>query len=136
MATILVQEGFTSVEEVAYVPEQEMIDIEEFDEALVLELRQRAKDVLLTRAIANEEKIGDARPADDLLGMEGMDEELAFRLAAAGVVTMDDLAEQSVDELLELGDIDEDRAAALILKAREPWFAAASTNPNEERADG
>jgi len=136
VATILLQEGFTSVEEVAYVPEQEMIDIEEFDEALVLELRQRAKDVLLTRAIANEEKIGDARPADDLLGMEGMDEELAFRLAAAGVVTMDDLAEQSVDELLELGDIDEDRAAALILKAREPWFAAASTNPNEERADG
>jgi N utilization substance protein A len=105
-----------------------MLGIEEFDEALVLELRQRAKDLLLNRAIANEERIGDARPADDLLGMEGMDEELAFRLAAAGIVTMDDLAEQSVDELLEVGDLDEQRAAALIMKAREPWFAAAGAN--------
>ena len=128
VAAILVQEGFTAIEEVAYVPEQEMLGIEEFDEALVLELRQRAKDLLLTRAIANEERIGDARPADDLLGMEGMDEELAFRLAAAGIVTMDDLAEQSVDELLEVGELDEQRAAALIMKAREPWFAAASAN--------
>ena len=137
VAIILVQEGFTSIEEVAYVPEQEMLDVEEFDEALVLELRQRAKDLLLTRAIANEERIGDARPADDLLGMEGMDEDLAFRLAAAGIISMDDLAEQSVDELLELGDIDESRAGALIMKAREPWFAAAeNNNPIEERADG
>lgn len=137
VATILVQEGFTSVEEVAYVPEQEMVAIEEFDEALVLELRQRAKDILLTRAIMNEERIGDARPADDLLTMEGMDEELAFRLAAAGVVTMDDLAEQSVDELLELGDLSEERAAALIMKAREPWFAEAEKNSqNEVRVDG
>ncbi len=132
VASILVQEGFTSIEEVAYVPEQEMVDIEEFDEALVAELRQRAKDLLLTRAIANEEKIGDARPADDLLGMEGMEEDLAFRLAAAGIVTMDDLAEQSVDELLELGDIDQDKAAALIMKAREPWFAEAEDNSQSE----
>ncbi|MEQ8230357.1 MAG: transcription termination factor NusA [Gammaproteobacteria bacterium] len=137
VANILVQEGFTSIEEVAYVPETEMVEIEEFDEALVLELRQRAKDLLLTRAIANEERIGDARPADDLLNMEGMDEELAFRLAAAGIVTMDDLAEQSVDELLEVGDLDEERAAALILKAREPWFAdAEQDNDNEVRVDG
>ncbi|MGR8920910.1 MAG: transcription termination factor NusA [Gammaproteobacteria bacterium] len=125
VAIILVQEGFTSIEEVAYVPEQEMLDIDEFDEALVLELRQRAKDLLLTRAIANEEAIGDARPADDLLGMEGMDEDLAFRMAAAGIITMDDLAEQSIDELLELGGLDEERAGALIMKAREPWFAEA-----------
>ena len=137
VAVILVQEGFTSVEEVAYVPEQEMIDIEEFDEALVLELRQRAKDILLTKAIASEEQIGDARPTADLIAMEGMDEDLAFRLAGAGIITMDDLAEQSVDELLELSDLDQERAAALIMKAREPWFAAAEQGIlSEERADG
>ncbi len=137
VAIILVQEGFTSVEEVAYVPESEMLDIEEFDEALVLELRQRAKDILLTRAIANEEKLGDAHPAADLLGMEGMDEDLAYRMAAAGIVTMDDLADLAVDELLELGDLDQERAAALIMKAREPWFAGAGdNNHSEERADG
>jgi len=137
VAAILVQEGFTSIEEVAYVPEQEMLDVDEFDESLVQELRQRAKDVLLTRAIANEERLGDERPADDLLAMEGMDDELAFRLAAAGIKTMDDLAEQSVDELLEIGDLDEKRAAALIMKAREPWFAdAGQNNQTEERADG
>ena len=137
IAAILVQEGFASIEEVAYVPEQEMLDVDEFDENLVQELRQRAKDVLLTRAIANEERIGDERPADDLLAIEGMDEELAFRLAAAGIKTMDQLAEQSVDELLELGDLDETRAAALIMKAREPWFANAEQNNQiEARADG
>ncbi|MCB1750028.1 MAG: transcription termination/antitermination protein NusA [Gammaproteobacteria bacterium] len=137
VANILVQEGFTSIEEVAYVPEQEMLEIEEFDEALVGELRQRAKDLLLTRAIASEERLGDERPADDLLGMEGMDEELAYRLAAAGIVTMEDLAEQSVDELLELGGLDEDRAAHLIMKAREPWFAEAEqAQQSEVRVDG
>ena len=93
VAIILVQEGFTSIEEVAYVPEQEMLDVDEFDETLVGELRQRAKDLLLTRAIASEEQIGDARPADDLLTMEGMDEDLAFRMAAQGIITMDELAE-------------------------------------------
>lgn len=123
IAVILVQEGFTSIEEVAYVPEQEMLDIEEFDDSLVAELRQRAKDLLLTRAIASEEQIGDARPADDLLGMDGMDEDLAYRLAAAGVVTMEDLAEQAVDELLDIEGISEEKAAALIMTAREPWFA-------------
>jgi N utilization substance protein A len=137
VAAILVQEGFTSIEEVAYVPEQEMLDVDEFDENLVQELRQRAKDVLLTRAIANEERLDGGRPADDLLAMEGMDEELAFRLAAVGIKTMDDLAEQSVDELLEIGDLDEKRAAALIMKAREPWFAdAGQNNQIEVRADG
>ncbi|MGE0485742.1 MAG: transcription termination factor NusA [Gammaproteobacteria bacterium] len=137
VANILVQEGFTSIEEVAYVPEQEMVEIEEFDEALVGELRQRAKDLLLTRAIANEERLGDERPADDLLGMEGMDEELAYRMAAAGIVTMEDLAEQSVDELLELGGLDEERAAHLIMKAREPWFAEAEqAGQSEVRVDG
>lgn len=123
IAVILVQEGFTSIEEVAYVPEQEMLDVEEFDDNLVAELRQRAKDLLLTRAIASEEQIGDARPAEDLLGMDGMDEDLAYRLAASGIITMEDLAEQAVDELLDFEGIDEQRAAALIMTARAPWFA-------------
>jgi transcription termination/antitermination protein NusA len=137
VAIILVQEGFTSIEEVAYVPEQEMLDVDEFDETLVGELRQRAKDLLLTRAIASEEQIGDARPADDLLTMEGMDEDLAFRMAAQGIITMDELAEQSVDELLEIGDISEEKAAALIMKAREPWFAEAEqANLSEVGVDG
>ena len=137
VAIILVQEGFTSIEEVAYVPEQEMLDVEEFDEALVMEIRQRAKDLLLTRAIASEEQIGDARPANDLLTMDGMDEDLAFRMAAAGIVTMEDLAEQSVDELLELGDLDAERAGKLIMKAREPWFAELEQAADQEaHADG
>ena len=123
VARILVEEGFTSIEEVAYVPESEMLEIEEFDETLVSELRRRAKDLLLTRAIASEEKIGDAKPAEDLLGMQGMDEALAYRLAGRGVVTMEDLAEQSVDELLEIDGMTEERAASLIMTAREPWFA-------------
>jgi N utilization substance protein A len=123
VARILVDEGFTSIEEVAYVPESEMLEIEEFDETLVSELRRRAKDLLLTRAIASEEKIGDAKPAEDLLGMQGMDEALAYRLAGRGVVTMEDLAEQSVDELIEIEGMTEERAASLIMTAREPWFA-------------
>jgi N utilization substance protein A len=135
VAVILVQEGFTSVEEVAYVPEQEMHDIEEFDESLVAELRQRAKDLLLTRAIVNEEAIGDARPAAELLEMEGMDEDLAFRMAGAGITSMDDLAEMAVDELLEIEPMPEDKAAALIMKAREPWFAGEETSGVEVVTD-
>jgi N utilization substance protein A len=123
VARILVDEGFTSLEEVAYVPESEMLEIEEFDEDLVGELRRRAKDLLLTRAIASEEKMGDAKPAQDLLEMKGMDRELAYTLAGMGVVTMEDLAEQSVDELLEIDGMTEERAASLIMTAREPWFA-------------
>ena len=136
IASILVQEGFTSVEEVAYVPEAEILEIEEFDEELVQELRQRAKDLLLTRAIASEEELGDSRPGDDLLGMHGMDDTLAFKLAGAGIVTMDDLAELSVDELLELGDdLDETRAGALIMAARAPWFAEAESTPEQSVAE-
>lgn len=131
IAGILVQEGFTSIEEIAYVPEHEMSDIEEFDETLIGELRQRAKDLLLTRAIASEEKLGDARPADDLLNMDGMDEELAFQLAARGIMTMEELAEQSVDELLEIEGIDAERAAQLIMTARAPWFAEQGGEPAE-----
>jgi N utilization substance protein A len=135
VAVILVQEGFTSVEEVAYVPEQEMHDIEEFDESLVAELRQRAKDLLLTRAIMNEEAIGDARPSAELLDMEGMDEDLAFHLAGAGIISVDDLAEMSVDELLEIDPVPEARAAALIMKAREPWFIGEETSGIEVATD-
>jgi N utilization substance protein A len=122
MALILVQEGFSSVEEVAYVPEKEMLAIEEFDHDLVSELRGRANDVILTRAIAKEEKLGDAKPADDLLTMDGMNESLAYELAGRGVVTMDDLAEQSVDELMDISDLDKEAAGKLIMTARIPWF--------------
>ncbi|MFK8067489.1 MAG: helix-hairpin-helix domain-containing protein, partial [Gammaproteobacteria bacterium] len=122
IAIILVQEGFTTIEEVAYVPEEEMLGIEEFDEALVQEIRGRAKDLLLTRAIASEEEIGDAKPAEDLLTMEGMDEGLAFILAGRGIVTMEDLAEQATDELLDIEGVDEKRAGELIMTARKPWF--------------
>lgn len=130
MAMILVQEGFSSVEEVAYVPEKEMLAIEEFDEDLVNELRGRANDVILTRAIAKEEKLGDAKPADDLLTMEGMNETLAYELASRGVVTMDDLAEQSVDELMDMTDLDKDTAGKLIMTARIPWFESDDDEEN------
>ena len=123
IAVILVQEGFSSVEEIAYVPESEMQDIEEFDEALVTELRGRARDIMLTRAIANEEKLVDVQPAADLLKMEGMDEALAYELAGRSVVTMEDLAESSVDELLGIEGLEKARAGQLIMAARAPWFA-------------
>ncbi|MES9972429.1 MAG: transcription termination factor NusA [Candidatus Thiodiazotropha sp.] len=123
VAAILVQEGFTSVDEVAYVPIEEMLTIEEFDEDLINELRNRAKDFLLTRAIANEEAFRE--PAEDLLTMQGMDKQLAFKLAGKGVVTMEDLAEQSIDDLMEIDGMDEDRAGELIMTARAPWFEEA-----------
>lgn len=127
IAAILVQEGFSTIEEVAYVPEKELLAIEEFDEALVNELRQRAKDLLLTRAIAAEEQRNDAKPAEDLLALEGMDEELAYNLAGRGILTIEDLAEQSIDELIGLGEITEERAGQLIMAARAPWFKNAET---------
>ena len=123
VANILVQEGFTTIDEVAYVPKQEMEAIEEFDADLVEELRNRARDNLLTRAIAVEETIGKAQPADDLLEMEGMDEHTAKLLASNGIETREDLADQAVDELMEAVEgIDEEQAKALIMKAREIWF--------------
>jgi N utilization substance protein A len=123
IAAILAQEGFSSIEEVAYVPASELAEVEEFDEDIVEELRGRARDVLLTQAIAQEASLGDVEPAKDLLEMEGMDRELAYKLAAHGVVTMEDLAEQSVDELMDVEALDEARAAELIMTARAPWFA-------------
>ncbi len=123
VAVILVQEGFSTVEEIAYVPNSELLQIEEFEEDIVEELRGRARDVLLTRAIVNEEGASGKEPAQDLLEMEGMDEDLAFSLAAKGIATMEDLAEQAVDDLMELDGMDEKRAGKLIMTARAPWFA-------------
>ena len=123
VASILVQEGYTSIEEVAYVPLGEMLSIEEFDQEMVEELRNRAKDVLLTRALAQEEVLEVTQPADDLLQMEGMDEHLARILASNGVITMEDLAEKSVDDLIDIEEMSEERAAQLIMTARAPWFA-------------
>ncbi|MET4162494.1 N utilization substance protein A [Marinobacterium sp. MBR-111] len=123
LAEILVAEGFTSIEEVAYVPEEEMLEIEEFDEELVGALRSRAKDALINLAIASEEQLGDAEPAEDLLNMDGMERTLAFQLASRGIVTMEDLAEQAVEDLLEVEGLTEAKAAELIMTARAPWFA-------------
>ena len=119
---ILVQEGFSTIEEVAYVPTSELVEIEEFDEDIVEELRSRARDVLLTQAIVQEEKIDEAEPAEDLLSLEGMDKGLAFLLASKGVVTREDLAELATDDLIEINDMDEEAAADLIMKARAHWF--------------
>lgn len=122
LASVLVAEGFTTLEEVAYVPMSEMLDIEGFDEDIVSALKDRAKDSLLTEAISAEEKIVNAEPADDLKALEGMDDKMAKTLAGANIITQEDLAELGTDELLEIIDIDEEKAGALILKARAPWF--------------
>ncbi|MDS4030895.1 MAG: transcription termination factor NusA [Candidatus Contendobacter sp.] len=122
-AAILVREGFAGLDEVAYVPAHEMLEIPEFDAEIVEELRGRARDVLLTRAIAAEEQLGGAQPSEALLRMEGMDEDLAFTLASGGIVTMEDLAELSVDDLNEIAGLDDERAAKLIMTARAPWFS-------------
>lgn len=123
LASILVQEGFTNIEEVAYVPENELLAIEEFDETIVAELRQRARDALLTQMIASEENLEKNRPQDDLLALEGMTEALAFRLAEQGICSRDDLADCAVDELEEVKDLTPEQAAELIMKARAHWFA-------------
>ncbi len=122
VAMILVQEGFTSIEEIAYVPIQEMMEIDEFDEDIVEELRNRARDVLLTKAIATEEAASGEAPAQDLLDLDGMTEELAYKLAAMGVVTREDLAEQAVDDIVDIEGLDEARASKIIMTARAHWF--------------
>jgi len=123
IAAILVQEGFSTIEEIVYVPKSELVAIEEFEEEIVDELRGRARDVLLTQAIISEEEVADAEPAQDLLEMEGMDRELAYVLATRKIITMEDLAEQAIDEILDIEGMDEERAGALIMTARAPWFA-------------
>jgi len=121
VADILVQEGFGTLEEIAYVPIAEMSEIEAFDEDTINELRKRARAALLTDAIAKEEKVDEA--SADLLGMDGMDDETAHLLASKGVSTMDDLADLAVDDLVELTNMDVERAKKLIMTARAPWFA-------------
>jgi len=120
VADILVKEGFTSLEEIAYVPTEELNQMDIFDEDTIDELRSRAKAAILTEAIANEEKVPEAQ--EDLLTMEGMDQNTASLLASKGIISMEDLAELAVDELLDIVKIDEERAKELIMTARAPWF--------------
>ncbi len=120
VALALVDEGFTTLEEVAYVPVQELLEVEEFDEELVEELRRRAKENLLIKEISERQKM---TPEDDLIEMDGMDEETARYFASKGVRSMEELAECATDELVEMVGIDEERAAELIMTARAPWFA-------------
>ncbi|MBW8076792.1 MAG: transcription termination/antitermination protein NusA [Gallionella sp.] len=120
VANILVEEGFNTLEEVAYVPVEEMLEIEGFDEATVEELRSRARNVLLTAAIVNEEQVEHG--IEDLTKLDGMDAETARVLAGKGIVTQEQLADLAVDELVELTAMDADRANALIMTARAPWF--------------
>jgi len=120
IADILVHEGFSTLEEIAYVPIDELLQIEAFDEDTVNELRSRASAVILKEAISNEEKIKS--PADDLLNMEGMDSDTAKLLASKSIITMEDLAELAADELIDIVKMDEERAKQLIMTARAPWF--------------
>ncbi|MFT4674421.1 MAG: N utilization substance protein A [Reinekea sp.] len=122
IAIALVEEGFTTLEEVAYVPLSEMLEIDGFDEDLVNELRQRAKDILLTQELASEEELESAQPHADLLALEGMNEHLALVLASKGIVSMEDVAELSIDEFMEATGLEEEQSGKLIMAARAPWF--------------
>jgi len=122
VAQVLVEAGFTSLEEIAYVPLSEMLEIEAFDEETINELRSRARNVLLTDAIASEEKVEHV--AEDLANVAGMDAETARLLAAKGISTMEELADLAVDDLVEMTGMDPERAKSLIMTARAPWFAA------------
>jgi len=122
-ATMLVEEGFSSLEEIAYVPVSEMLDIDGLNEDIVEELRERAKASLTTQALASEETLEGAEPAEDLLNLEGMEKHLAFVLASKGVCTLEDLAEQGVDDLVDIEELDEAKAGELIMAARNIcWF--------------
>jgi len=131
VALILVEEGFASLDEVAYVPTEEFLKIEEFDEELIEELRSRARNALLALAITGE----GGKPAPDLLEMKGMTNALAQLLASKGICTMEDLAEQATDELVEFDGIDEEQAAKLIMTARAPWFAEAEAEKASDDAN-
>jgi transcription termination/antitermination protein NusA len=123
-ATLLVQEGFTTLEEIAYVPVSELMDVEGLDEDAINELRKRAKEALTTLALAQEESFEGVEPAADLLGLDGLERELAFKLAAKGICTLEDLADQGTDDLLDLEEMDEAKAGELIMAARNIcWFS-------------
>jgi N utilization substance protein A len=124
VATILAQEGFSTIEEIAYVPQAELKSIQEFDDEIIKELRNRARDVLLTQAIASEESLDQSMPADDLLLLEGMSPDLALALARRGVRTREELAEQAIDDLTDIEGLEADEAGKLIMKARAHWFEA------------
>ena len=138
MASLLAQDGFSNIEDVAYVPIDELEQIEGFDEKLVAELRERAQDQLLVAAISKEEDLDIHGPSDDLIDLPLITPELAFSLARVGINTKNKLAEQSVDDLQEIDELDEDLAAKVILQAREEWFKAGeviledSEDKNEE----
>ena len=131
VAMVLVEEGFSDLEEIAYIPREEMIAIEGFDEEIVDELRARAKSALTTMELANEEELDNVQPAEALLTIDVMDRRLAFVLASQGVVTMEDLAELAIDDLIEIEQMDEERAGALIMTARAPWFE----DDNDDQSD-
>lgn len=122
VAEILAMEGFTNLEEIAFVPISELLEIEEFDEELVDELRRRAQDALLTQEISLEESVDKAEPAEDLLEVEGVTPRLALMLAANGIISREDLADQAVDDLLDIDELDEELAGKLIMAARAIWF--------------
>jgi transcription termination factor NusA/transcription termination factor NusA, C-terminal duplication len=122
-ATVLVEEGFSTLEELAYVPMKELLEIDGLDEPTVEALRERAKNALTTLALAQEESLGDNKPADDLLNLEGLDRAIAFKLAARGVCTLEDLAEQGVDDLADIEGLTDEKAGELIMAARNIcWF--------------
>lgn len=123
-ASVLVEEGFSSLEEIAYVPINELLEIDGLDEDIIEELRTRAKDILATKALAQEENLEGAKPAEDLLALEGLEGHLAFVLASKGVITLEDLAEQAVDDLIEIEELNEQKAGELIMAARNIcWFS-------------
>lgn len=122
MSVLLVQEGFTSIDEIAYVEESELLAVEGFDDDIVAELRQRARDALLTQLISNEEKLEASKPASDLLELAGMNDKLAYLLASKEIVTRDDLADLATDELIEITELNEEEASELIMEARKHWF--------------
>lgn len=122
IAQLLVEEGFTTVQEIAYIPMDELLEIESIEKDVLTNIREKAKDFMLMQAIAKEEAMGSSEPAEDLLAMEGMTQEMAFRLASHGIITREDLAEQAIDDLIEIDEMDETTAGALIMTARKIWF--------------
>jgi len=122
-AQVLADEGFTSLEEIAYVPASELMDIDGFDEDIVETLRERAKAAISTRALASEEALDGAEPSEDLLALEGLERHLAFVFASKGVITLEDLAEQGIDDLIDIEELTEEKAGELIMAARNIcWF--------------
>lgn len=124
IASILIATGFSTIEEIAYIPKDELLEIEEFDEEIVDELQSQASNYLITEALETEERLGDHEPAQDLLELDGMERSLAYLLAGKGIITREDLAEQAIDDLVELAGMDKEIAGKLIMAARAHWFSS------------